>query len=96
MTDRPDLATQFMTLPGGRLNCPAPVPRAFLFEGEVIDRYCGNVSASMLEKWRGNGDGPRFSYIGRTPVYPLAELVEWEISLKTFRSTTEKSSKGIL
>lgn len=93
MSDVRDLASQFLEMPGLSLNVPAPAPRTFLFEDEVVDRYRDKISKSTLEKWRGNGEGPGFAYLGRQPVYPLIQLMEWELSLPVYASTSEKSSE---
>lgn len=60
---------------------PAPVGRQFLFAEELVERWGGRVSASTLEKWRGAGEGPPFAKLGRLPIYPLLQLVNWELAL---------------
>ncbi|PIQ43271.1 MAG: DNA-binding protein [Gammaproteobacteria bacterium CG11_big_fil_rev_8_21_14_0_20_46_22] len=42
-----------------------------------------------LERRRTEGGGPPFRYIGRTPVYEKAELIEWINSLPTYENTAQ-------
>lgn len=38
-----------------------------------------SVSLRTLERWRVNGDGPRFLRVGpRRVIYPVAEIESWE------------------
>ncbi|TCH97720.1 DNA-binding protein [Roseococcus sp. SYP-B2431] len=38
-----------------------------------------HVSLRTLERWRGDGSGPRFLRVGpRKVIYPIAEVERWE------------------
>ena len=46
----------------------------FLTPNEVTERYRGEISAGTLRNWRAMRIGPSFLKIGKTVLYPLAEL----------------------
>lgn len=48
------------------------------------------VSARILEKWRGTGQGPPFLPVGRRVVYPVRWLVEWEEARKVITTAQAK------
>lgn len=50
----------------------------FLTPEEVSERYRGGVSVGTLRNWRAMRIGPTFVKIGKTVLYPLAELEAWD------------------
>lgn len=42
-----------------------------------------------LERMRCIGGGPPFRYIGRSPVYEKAELLEWVANLPVLKNTSQ-------
>lgn len=50
----------------------------FLTAEEVSARYRGAVSVGTLRNWRAAKIGPAFVKIGRSILYPLAELKIWD------------------
>jgi hypothetical protein len=50
----------------------------FLTPNEVTERYRGEISAGTLRNWRAMRIGSSFLKIGKTVLYPLAELEAWE------------------
>ena len=44
-----------------------------------------------LERMRCIGGGPPFRYIGRSPIYEKAELLEWVANLQVLKNTTQRN-----
>lgn len=62
--------------------------KQFLTPADVVARYDGNISARTLANWRSQGNGPAFTKIGGSIMYPLGKLIEWE-NLNTVNSTSQ-------
>jgi hypothetical protein len=45
---------------------------------EVVDRYRGEICSATLRNWRSLKVGPSFLKLGKSVLYPLAELETWE------------------
>jgi hypothetical protein len=50
----------------------------FLTPEEVSERYRGGISVGTLRNWRAMRIGPTFVKIGKTVLYPTAELDAWD------------------
>ncbi|MQB43189.1 DNA-binding protein [Rhizobium sp. ICMP 5592] len=50
----------------------------FLTVDEVVERYRGAICTGTLRNWRGLKIGPSFLKLGKSVLYPLAELETWE------------------
>ena len=50
----------------------------FLTPEEVSERYRGGISVGTLRNWRAMRIGPTFVKIGKTVLYPIAELDAWD------------------
>lgn len=50
----------------------------FLTPDEVAERYRNEISAGTLRNWRAMRVGPSYLKIGKTVLYPIAELEGWE------------------
>lgn len=50
----------------------------FLTAEEVSERYRGEVSVGTLRNWRAQRVGPPFMKIGKSVLYPLQGLEEWD------------------
>ena len=50
----------------------------FLTPEEVSERYRGGISVGTLRNWRAMRIGPTFVKIGKTVLYPVVELDEWD------------------
>jgi excisionase family DNA binding protein len=52
-----------------------PKPDPLLTDDEVAERL--RIGARTLEKWRGQGGGPRFIRVGRRPLYKSSDVDAW-------------------
>lgn len=50
----------------------------YLTADEVVERYRGEVSAGTLRNWRAQRVGPPFVKIGKSVLYPVQGLDEWD------------------
>jgi hypothetical protein len=50
----------------------------FLTTEEVCQRYRGEISAGTLRNWRAQRVGPPFIKIGKSVLYPVECLDEWD------------------
>ena len=50
----------------------------FLTTDEVSQRYRGQISAGTLRNWRTQRVGPPYIKIGRSVLYPVQGLEEWD------------------
>ncbi|MBV9757131.1 MAG: helix-turn-helix domain-containing protein [Alphaproteobacteria bacterium] len=50
----------------------------FLTADEVSERYRGQVSVGTLRNWRAQRVGPPFIKVGKSVLYPVQGLDEWE------------------
>jgi hypothetical protein len=50
----------------------------YLTADEVVERYRGEVSAGTLRNWRAQRVGPPFIKIGKSVLYPVHALDEWD------------------
>jgi hypothetical protein len=50
----------------------------FLTAEEVSERYRGEVSVGTLRNWRAQRVGPPFIKIGKSVLYPVEALDEWD------------------
>jgi hypothetical protein len=50
----------------------------YLTTEEVCDRYRGEVSLGTLRNWRAQRVGPPFIKIGKSVLYPVQGLDEWD------------------
>jgi hypothetical protein len=50
----------------------------FLTTEEVCERYRGEVSAGTLRNWRAQRVGPTFIKVGKSVLYPVQDLEEWD------------------
>jgi hypothetical protein len=50
----------------------------FLTTEEVCERYRGEISAGTLRNWRAQRVGPPFVKIGKSVLYPVQGLDEWD------------------
>ncbi len=50
----------------------------FLTAEEVSERYRGEVSVGTLRNWRAQRVGPPFIKIGKSVLYPVQGLDEWD------------------
>ncbi|MEI7669979.1 MAG: DNA-binding protein [Pseudomonadota bacterium] len=50
----------------------------YLTDKEVAERWKGVVRIGTLSNWRVKGTGPHYIKIGRSVLYPLSVIVEWE------------------
>lgn len=50
----------------------------YLTADEVVERYRGEVSAGTLRNWRTQRVGPPFIKIGKSVLYPVQGLDEWD------------------
>jgi hypothetical protein len=50
----------------------------FLTTEEVAERYRGEVSVGTLRNWRAQRVGPPFIKIGKSVLYPVQALDEWD------------------
>ena len=50
----------------------------YLTTEEVSDRYRGEVSVGTLRNWRAQRVGPPFIKIGKSVLYPVQGLDEWD------------------
>ena len=51
--------------------------RLYLTPEEVTERFRGAISTGTLANWRAMRVGPAFVKIGKSIVYPVADLNEW-------------------
>ena len=49
----------------------------YLTPEEVTERFRGAISTGTLANWRAMRVGPAFVKIGKSIVYPLADLNDW-------------------
>ncbi|SIT59069.1 conserved hypothetical protein [Mesorhizobium prunaredense] len=49
----------------------------YLTPEEVSERFRGAISAGTLANWRAMRVGPAFVKIGKSIVYPVADLNQW-------------------
>ncbi|SIT58601.1 conserved hypothetical protein [Mesorhizobium prunaredense] len=49
----------------------------YLTPEEVTERFRGAISTGTLANWRAMRIGPAFVKIGKSIVYPVADLNEW-------------------
>jgi len=71
---KPANARQAMSLQESRAGANAE----FLTAEEVSARYRGAVSVGTLRNWRAARIGPTFVKIGKSVLYPMAELEAWD------------------
>ena len=50
----------------------------YLTVDEVVERYRGEVSAGTLRSWRAQRVGAPFIKIGKSVLYPVQGLDEWD------------------
>lgn len=50
----------------------------YLTTEEVCDRYRGEISVGTLRNWRALRVGPPFIKIGKSVLYPVQGLDEWD------------------
>ncbi|AGK59735.1 hypothetical protein HYPDE_40333 [Hyphomicrobium denitrificans 1NES1] len=50
----------------------------FLTADEVAERYRGEISVGTLRNWRAQRVGPPFVKVGKSVLYPLQGLDEWD------------------
>lgn len=50
----------------------------FLTTEEVSERYRGEISVGTLRNWRAQRIGPPFIKIGKSVLYPVQTLDEWD------------------
>lgn len=50
----------------------------FLTADEVAERYRGEISVGTLRNWRAQRIGPPFVKIGKSVLYPVQDLDEWD------------------
>ena len=50
----------------------------FLTTEEVSERYRGEISVGTLRNWRSQRVGPPFIKIGKSVLYPVQGLDEWD------------------
>ena len=50
----------------------------FLTTEEVAERYRGEISVGTLRNWRAQRVGPPFMKIGKSVLYPVQALDEWD------------------
>ena len=50
----------------------------FLTTEEVAERYRGEISVGTLRNWRAQPVGPPFMKIGKSVLYPVEGLDEWD------------------
>lgn len=50
----------------------------FLTTEEVSQRYRSEISVGTLRNWRAQRVGPPFVKIGKSVLYPVQELDEWD------------------
>lgn len=50
----------------------------FLTTEEVAERYRGEISVGTLRNWRAQRLGPPFMKIGKSVLYPVEGLDEWD------------------
>jgi hypothetical protein len=64
----------------------------FLTSEEVCERYRGEISVGTLRNWRSQRVGPPFIKIGKSVLYPVQGLDEWdEKNLVTCRASRRLS-----
>jgi predicted site-specific integrase-resolvase len=51
--------------------------KMMLNEVELAERW--NLSPKTLQRWRSEGRGPRFMKMSRRVVYPMDEVLEFEL-----------------
>jgi hypothetical protein len=51
----------------------------FLTPRELAQRYGGRVSVKTLANWRWQGLGPPFVKLGGRVLYPVTDLLGWEL-----------------
>lgn len=68
--------------------------KEFLTVDELVDRWGGARKRQTLANWRTRGEGPKFLRVGRTVVYPLADLREWERETNFHLFTNEAIAPG--
>jgi hypothetical protein len=54
------------------------VQSKFLTAEEVCERYRGEISIGTLRNWRALRVGPPFVKIGKSVLYPVQDLDEWD------------------
>ncbi len=50
----------------------------FLTTEEVAERYRGEISVGTLRNWRAQRIGPPFMKVGKSVLYPLQGLDDWD------------------
>lgn len=50
----------------------------YLTADEVVERYRNEVSAGTLRNWRAQRVGPPYIKIGKSVLYPVQSLDEWD------------------
>ena len=50
----------------------------FLTTEEVSERYRGEISVGTLRNWRAQRVGPPFIKVGKSALYPVQTLDEWD------------------
>ena len=50
----------------------------FLTANEVAERYRREISVGTLRNWRAQRIGPHFVKIGKSVLYPVQSLDEWD------------------
>lgn len=50
----------------------------FLTTDEVAERYRGEISVGTLRNWRAQRVGPPFMKIGKSVLYPVQALDDWD------------------
>ena len=66
-------------------------PTENMVEDEAA-RYA-RVSVSSLQRWRGQGFGPKFVKAGRRVIYRRKDLDDW-MAQRTFQSTSEADANA--
>lgn len=62
----------------GRLMEVFVAENRFLTTEEVAERYRGEISVGTLRNWRAQRVGPPFMKIGKSVLYPVQALDEWD------------------
>lgn len=70
----------------------------YLTADEVVKRYRSEVSAGTLRNWRAQRVGPPFIKIGKSVLYPIQALDEWDkqnlVICRASRKCTMSDSEG--
>lgn len=62
---------------------------------ELVKRYQGKVKLRTLRNWRSMGNGPPFTKIGGTVLYPKKDLENWEAQNTVVCTSEYSAAKGV-